>query len=208
MSLKSFYYHVELNGSDVCEPAEVVNIIEYIHQSSHETSIPNTFPTWVAGKLVSPLKPFELECEIFANSTFYDLLQTEDSVSASIEPVTLTIESLFSGDVQLSKLSNIAKDHFALLVAKRKVISRNQDFKDFPSSGALAFGAFFGRNHIHQANGTATGSPHIEVADRGAADDTFDACPIGHKFRGMAFGYSILSLIPPGCSRKRMTKVD
>ena len=90
--------------------------------------------------------------------------------------MTPTIGSEISSDVQLSALSDVSKNQLALLVAKRKVVVfRDQDFKDLPIPQALDFGSYFGRHHIHPTNGTASGSPKIQVAHRGAGDDSFDA---------------------------------
>jgi alpha-ketoglutarate-dependent taurine dioxygenase len=66
--------------------------------------------------------------------------------------------------LQLSSLTNPAKDQLALLAAQRKVlVLRNQDFADIPIDQAIAFGGYFGRHHIHPTAGVPEGYPEIHI---------------------------------------------
>jgi sulfonate dioxygenase len=56
-------------------------------------------------------------------------------------------------------------------VAQKKVVAfRDQDFASLPIAKALAFGAYFGRLHIHPTSGAPAGYPEIHVVHRGAED--------------------------------------
>lgn len=73
--------------------------------------------------------------------------------------------------VQLSSLGGSAKDELALYVARRKVVAfRDQDFADLPIAAALAFGAHFGRHHVHPTSGMPDGHPEIQLVHRGEGD--------------------------------------
>jgi alpha-ketoglutarate-dependent taurine dioxygenase len=56
--------------------------------------------------------------------------------------------------LQLSKLSNVAKDQLALLIAQRKLlIFHDQDFADLPIQEAVNWAAYFGRPYIQYVSG-------------------------------------------------------
>ena len=83
--------------------------------------------------------------------------------------------SVVEGDVQLSKLGSAAKDDLALLAAQRKlVVFRNQDFADLPIKEALDWGGYFGRHHIISTSGTPKGYPEVQLAHRGANDNSYE----------------------------------
>lgn len=73
--------------------------------------------------------------------------------------------------VQLSKLSDKAKDQLALFVAQKKVVAfRDQDLADLSIQEAKDFGAYFGRLHMHQTSGAPKGHPEIHIVYRSAGD--------------------------------------
>lgn len=75
--------------------------------------------------------------------------------------------------VQLSQLSDAAKDELALFVARKKVVAfHDQDFADIPIEDALAIGSYFGRLHIHPTSPGPAGHPEVHLVHRGAGDTT------------------------------------
>jgi len=84
--------------------------------------------------------------------------------------MTPSIGSEISG-LQLSKLSNVAKDQLALLIAQRKLlIFHDQDFADLPIQEAVDWAAYFGRPYIHLTSGSPENHPEIHLVHRGAGD--------------------------------------
>jgi sulfonate dioxygenase len=73
--------------------------------------------------------------------------------------------------LQLSKLSNVAKDQLALLIAQRKLlIFHDQDFANLPIQDAVDWAAYFGRPYIHLTSGSPENHPEIHLVHRGAGD--------------------------------------
>jgi sulfonate dioxygenase len=84
--------------------------------------------------------------------------------------MTPSIGSEISG-LQLSKLSNVAKDQLALLIAQRKLlVFHDQDFADLPIQEAVDWAAYFGRPYIHLTSGSPENHPEIHLVHRGAGD--------------------------------------
>lgn len=115
-----------------------------------------------------PLVPFtHYEHGKDADPSFPDLLQ-----GATVTELTGNIGAEIRG-IQLSKLSDKAKDQLALFVAQKKVVAfREQDLADLPIQEAKDFGAYFGRHHMHQTSGAPKGHPEIHLVHRGAGDTT------------------------------------
>ncbi|KAL1990179.1 hypothetical protein VTN49DRAFT_6018 [Thermomyces lanuginosus] len=129
-------------------------------------------PVWdnEKGQKYPPLEPFEhYDHGKDADPSFPDLLPKGQ---AQVTELTPYIGSEVHG-VQLSQLSDKAKDQLALFVAQRKVVVfRNQDFANLPIEKALEFGGYFGRHHIHPTSGAPKGFPEIHLVHR-SADDKF-----------------------------------
>jgi sulfonate dioxygenase len=84
--------------------------------------------------------------------------------------MTPSMGSEISG-LQLNKLSNVAKDQLALLIAQRKLlIFHDQDFANLPIQDAVDWAAYFGRPYIHLTSGSPENHPEIHLVHRGAGD--------------------------------------
>ncbi|KYK57407.1 alpha-ketoglutarate-dependent taurine dioxygenase [Drechmeria coniospora] len=128
---------------------------------------PHYLPTWDREQHYPPLEPFEhYEHGRDADPAFPNLLPKGTEVT----DLTPFIGSEVKG-IQLSSLSDEAKDELALFVAQRKVVAfRRQDFADLPISDVLRYGAYFGRHHIHPTSGAPEGFPEIHLVHRGETD--------------------------------------
>lgn len=81
----------------------------------------------------------------------------------TVKKLTPTTGSEITG-IQLSSLTDKAKDQLALLAAQRKVlVFRDQDFADLPIDQAVAFGGYFGRHHVHATAGVPEGYPEVHI---------------------------------------------
>lgn len=73
--------------------------------------------------------------------------------------------------IQLSQLSDAAKDELALFVAKKKVVVfRDQDFANLPIQEAVNYAKHFGRLHIHPTTGHPKGFPEVHLVHRSEGD--------------------------------------
>ncbi|KAJ5566092.1 hypothetical protein N7535_007730 [Penicillium sp. DV-2018c] len=139
-----------------------------------ETIAPVSYPAYLPvwdneTERYPPLEPFEhYDHGKDADPTFPDLL----SEQVKVDELTPFIGSEIHG-VQLSQLSDKAKDQLALLVAKRRVVVfRDQDFASRPIQEVVDYAGYFGRHHIHQTSGAPKGFPEIHLVFRGADDRT------------------------------------
>ncbi|ANB14845.1 Jlp1p [Sugiyamaella lignohabitans] len=77
--------------------------------------------------------------------------------------------------VQLSQLSDEAKNDLARFVAERGVVVfRDQDLRDLPIEQALKFAEHFGRQHIHPTSGSPEGHPEVHLVYRDSKRKVFD----------------------------------
>ncbi|KAL3478293.1 hypothetical protein BJX99DRAFT_269305 [Aspergillus californicus] len=133
-----------------------------IDESTTSASYPHYLPVWDYSAKYPPLEPYthnDPGKNVNPNAPLNDLLPP----GSTIKKLTPTIGSEITG-IQLSSLSNTAKDQLALLTAQRKVlVFRNQDFADLPIPQALEFGSYFGRHHIHPTTGAPAGYPEINL---------------------------------------------
>jgi sulfonate dioxygenase len=114
-----------------------------------------------------PLQPFEHhDPGKDADPSYPDLLGPDTTAT----PLTPTIGTEIRG-IQLSTLTAAGKSQLARFVAERKVVAfRDQDFASLPIPDALAYGAFFGRHHVHPTSGAPEGYPEIHLIHRSAGD--------------------------------------
>ncbi|KAF4622818.1 hypothetical protein G7Y89_g14207 [Cudoniella acicularis] len=128
---------------------------------------PNYLPTWDPSQTFPPLEPFDyVERSLSADPTMKALL-TEKTTMSNMTP---SIGSEIRG-IQLSQLSNIAKDQLALLLARRKLlVFTDQDFADLEIPQAVGWASYFGRPYIHLTSGCPEGHPEIHLVHRGAGD--------------------------------------
>lgn len=156
LSSSTINQEVELKGSDKFAPA----------------SYPHYLPVWDNEKGVkyAPLQPFtHKDPGHEADPSLPSLLRP----GVNLNPITSSIGAEVTG-IQLSQLTDAAKNELALLVAKHKVVAfRDQDFADLPIESALEFGRYFGRLHIHPASGAPKGHPEVHLVHRGAEDTSF-----------------------------------
>lgn len=137
-----------------------------------EQQYSNYLPTWNPSQKYPPLTPFEhTEHGKDADPTLKDLL----APGSHVVELTPSIGSEVRG-VQLSQLSDAAKDQLALYVAQRKVVAfRGQDFADLDIKDALTWGGYFGRHHIHPTSGSPEGHPEVHLVHRSAGDRSAEA---------------------------------
>ncbi|KAF2749162.1 TauD-domain-containing protein [Sporormia fimetaria CBS 119925] len=151
---KAFNAEAELKGEGTKQPP---------------ATYPNYLPVWDNEKEpYPPLEPFtHYEHGKDADPSFPNLL-----TNAKVDDLTANIGAEVHG-VQLSQLSDAAKDELALFVAQKKVVAfRGQDFAALPIQSALDIGGYFGRHHIHPTSGAPRGFPEVHLVHRGADDTT------------------------------------
>lgn len=91
----------------------------------------------------------------------------------SVDDLTPKFGSEVRG-VQLSKLSDKAKDELAYFVAERGVVVfRDQDFRELPIKDALKYAEHFGRQHIHPTSGSPQAYPEVHLIFREEGDDIY-----------------------------------
>lgn len=120
---------------------------------------------------LSPLQPFtHYEHGRDANPSLSNLFPGGES--AHSEDLTANIGAEVRG-IQLSQLSDAAKDDLALFVARKKVVAfREQDFADLPIGDAVKYASYFGRPHIHPTSPSPAGHLEVHLVHRGAGDTT------------------------------------
>ncbi|ODQ66263.1 TauD-domain-containing protein [Nadsonia fulvescens var. elongata DSM 6958] len=128
-------------------------------------------PVWNQNEKTGPLEDFvHVDAGHRADSTFPNLLPRKE---VKVRKYTPKFGTEIKG-VQLSSLSESARDELALLAAQRGVIVfRNQDLKDCPVETAAALGRHFGRNHIHPTEPNVPGSNEVYVVYREQNDYYF-----------------------------------
>ncbi|ANB11303.1 Jlp1p [Sugiyamaella lignohabitans] len=76
--------------------------------------------------------------------------------------------------IQLSQLSDEAKNDLARYVAERGVVAfRNQDFRELPIPQALKWAEYFGRQHIHPTSGSPEGYPEVHLVHRAPGNTSY-----------------------------------
>lgn len=127
------------------------------------TRYPEYLPTW--DKMwFDPLPPFEYDDPALRvkDKSKRNLL-TPDAKVTEIQP---QIGSVVEG-VQLSQLSNAAKDELALLVAERKVVAfPNQDLIDAGPEAQESFMRYFGKPNYQPVSGTVRNHPAFHIIHR------------------------------------------
>ncbi|KAF9895070.1 hypothetical protein FE257_004699 [Aspergillus nanangensis] len=127
------------------------------------TRYPEYLPTW--DKMwFDPLPPFEYDDPALRvkDKSKRNLL-TPDAKVTEIQP---QIGSVVEG-VQLSQLSNAAKDELALLVSERKVVAfPNQDLIDAGPEAQESFMRHFGKPNYQPVSGTVRNHPAFHIIHR------------------------------------------
>ena len=145
----------------------MLTLLPYSQPASH----PHYLPAWKEseGVHLPPLEPFtHYEHGRDANPSFPNLFP--NGISKYSEDLTGNIGAEVQG-VQLSQLSDAAKDELALFVAQKKVVAfRQQDFANLSIADALKVGSYFGRLHVHPTSPAPAGHPEIHLVHRGAGE--------------------------------------
>ena len=138
-------------------PKEVLTLLQY----------PHYFPIWDPSQKCPPLEPFQHEERAsHADPDLANLVKSNVRMS-HLTPSAGT--ELFN--VQLSQLTDDAKNDLALLVAQRKVVVlKNQDLRDLPISEIVSFCQYFGKPHVHPVGPTLPGYPELHIAHSGGGD--------------------------------------
>lgn len=132
-----------------------------------KAKFPDFLPTWNPSEKYPPLKFFKFEDKgALADKNFSNLFPAGgDHV---IKKVTPKLGSVVSG-VQLSSLSDAAKNDLALFVAERGVvIFRDQDFTHRSPKFCADYARYFGPLHIHPTSGAPKGVPELHITYRRA----------------------------------------
>jgi sulfonate dioxygenase len=132
-------------------------------ETKQTTKYPQYLPTW--DKVwFDPLPQFEFEDPGLRvkDKTLPNLLTPEVRIS-HIQP---SIGSVVEG-IQLSKLSDRAKDELAYLVSQRKVLAfPNQDMIDSSPAVQQEFMKHFGKPNYQPVSGTVSGYPGFHIIHR------------------------------------------
>ena len=128
---------------------------------------PHYLPVWDPSQACPPLEPFDhQERAKDADPNLARLIQSGVRMSY-LTPGAGTELS----NIQLSHLTDSAKDDFALLVARRKiVVLRDQDLRDLPIPQVMSFCQYFGQPSAHPVGPSIPGYPQIHIAHNGGGD--------------------------------------
>ena len=100
---------------------------------------------------------------LLADPNLTNLFPKDGEESVQVKRLTPKFGSEVRG-IQLSQLSDAAKNDLALFVAQRGVVAfRDQDFKTKGIQFARDFGSYFGPLHIHPATGAPKGAPDFHI---------------------------------------------
>lgn len=152
------------NGSD--QPISYDINIPYVDVSKEfhsRTKYPEYLPTW--DKMwFDPLPPFEYDDPALrVTDKSKPNLLTDDVKLSHIQPRMGTVVE----GVQLSQLSDAAKDELALLVAERKVVAfPEQDLIDAGPERQEKFMRHFGKPNYQPVSGTVRNHPGFHIIHR------------------------------------------
>jgi sulfonate dioxygenase len=127
------------------------------------TEYPEYLPTWEK-VWFDPLTPFEYHDPALRvkDKTKPNLL----GIGAKVSQIQPCLGSIVEG-VQLSSLSDAAKDELALLVSERKVVAfPNQDLIDAGPAKQAEFMRYFGKPNYQPISGSLKGYPGFHIIHR------------------------------------------
>ncbi|ODV58606.1 TauD/TfdA dioxygenase family protein [Ascoidea rubescens DSM 1968] len=158
-------------------------------------------PTWEP-TFYKPLEFFEhVDRGTNANPSFINLfppqkLKNDQIKFRSISP-KFGVE--VTGDVQLSQLSDEAKNELSLYVAQKGVVVfRNQDLKDQSLDFNKKYGEYFGPLHIHQSTPAPKDYPEFHLVYRKVKKDE-SSYVFGDRLAGLDWHSDVsYELQPPG----------
>ncbi|KAF8871003.1 alpha-ketoglutarate-dependent taurine dioxygenase [Mucidula mucida] len=128
---------------------------------------PTWDPIWFG-----PLPPFEFEDPALrADKAKPSLL----SQVTAVEEITPRMGTVLRG-VQLTSLTDAAKDELALLVSERKIVAfPDQDFIDAGPEYQQAFMDYFGKRNYQPVSGSVKGYPGFHIIHRDGNKEEIDA---------------------------------
>ncbi|QLG72288.1 hypothetical protein HG535_0C06430 [Zygotorulaspora mrakii] len=139
-----------------------------IRKSYREKSkYPDFLPTWDPAEKYGPLEFHEYHDPALRADPEFSNLFPEDRVDQlEIKKVTPKL-GVEVGGIQLTNLSDAAKDELALLVAQKGVvILKDQNIAEKGPEYAAEFGKHFGKLHIHQTSGHPANVPELHITFR------------------------------------------
>lgn len=142
-------------------------------QNAANSKYPEFLPTWNPAEKYPPLKFFKHEDPgLRADPELRNLFPLDKEFrTKNITPKMGT--EVFG--IQLSQLSDDAKDDLALYVAKRKVVVfRDQDWASKGPKFITDFAKHYGRLHIHPTSGAPKGHPELHITYRRADPNEFE----------------------------------
>jgi sulfonate dioxygenase len=137
--------------------------VRVARESEGHTAYPHYLPTWEK-VWFDPLPPFDYSDPALrvTDKTKPNLLTSNARVS-HIQP---SLGSIVEG-VQLSQLSDAAKDELALLVSERKVVAfPDQDLIDAGPAKQAEFMRYFGKPNYQPISGSLKGHPGFHIIHR------------------------------------------
>lgn len=128
---------------------------------------PDFLPTWDPNEKLGPLSFHHYDDPALrADPTFSSLFPEFKKKDIIVKHITPKLGSEITG-VQLSHLSNAAKDELALLVAQRGVVVlRAQEFSNHGPQYVADYVKHFGKLHIHQSSGHPENVPELHITYR------------------------------------------
>ncbi|EGW33862.1 uncharacterized protein SPAPADRAFT_148020 [Spathaspora passalidarum NRRL Y-27907] len=142
-------------------------------KNQHLSKYPEYLPTWNPSQKFPPYK-FQKYYDqgLLADSKLSNLFPKDGDYQ--VKKLTPRFGSEVSG-IQLSELTNEAKNDLARFVAERGVVAfRNQDFNSKGPEFAIKFAEYFGPLHIHPTSGSPEGFPQMHITFRGATQEEIE----------------------------------
>ncbi|QLG70983.1 hypothetical protein HG535_0B00200 [Zygotorulaspora mrakii] len=136
---------------------------------------PDFLPSWDPNEKYGPLTFHEYDDPALrADPTFSNLFPKDKENEIAVRPITPKLGSEIKG-IQLSHLSDAAKDELALLIAQRGVVVlREQDFAEKGPRYVADFVSHFGKLHIHQSSGHPEDVAELHVTYRRPDEQEFE----------------------------------
>ncbi|ODV94215.1 hypothetical protein PACTADRAFT_86430 [Pachysolen tannophilus NRRL Y-2460] len=135
-------------------------------EDTEKLTYPAFAPTWDLTERQEPYKEFKFRDRgLDADPKLKNLFPSNDleSNSIKIEELTPKFGTIIHG-IQLSKLSDAAKNDLALYVAQKGVvIFRDQDFASQGPDFVEQYGEYYGPLHSHPTSGAPRGHPNIHL---------------------------------------------
>lgn len=152
------------------------NGILVLDSKNRETSKARDFlPTWDPAEKYDPLT-FHIynDPALRADSSLPHLFPASKKDQFTLKRITPKLGTEVK-NIQLSTLSDAAKDELALFVAQRGVVVfRDQDFSSKGPRFSVEFGKHFGKLHIHQTSGHPEGVPEIHSIHTRPGENGFE----------------------------------